>query len=51
MFLRISIPGSPEDGIAEIADYIATLPDPNYGTHLQDFSLPGHAVECSPSIT
>lgn len=45
MFLRISIPGGPEDGIAEIEDYIATLPDPNYGRQMQDFSLAGHPAE------
>ena len=45
MFLRVSIPGSPEDGIAEIEDYIATLPEPTYGTQLQDFALPGHPAE------
>lgn len=45
MFLRISIPGSEADAIAEIEDYIATAPDPNYGTQLQDFSLPGHPAE------
>lgn len=50
MFLRISIPGGPEDRIAEIEDYIATQPDPNYGTQLQDFSLPDHAAEYSLAV-
>ncbi|MEL6236534.1 MAG: di-heme oxidoredictase family protein [Pseudomonadota bacterium] len=45
MFLRVSIPGGPEDGIAEIAEYIATRAEPRYGRQLQDFSLPGHAAE------
>lgn len=45
MFLRISIPGGPEDAIPEIEDYLATAPDPTYGTQLQDFSLPGHSAE------
>ncbi len=45
MFLRISIPGSPEDAPAEIEDYIATLPDPNYGGQMQDFALAGHPAE------
>lgn len=45
MFLRVSIPGDPDDGIAEIQDYLATLPDPSYGFQLQDFSLAGHASE------
>ncbi|MDF0603334.1 di-heme oxidoredictase family protein [Psychromarinibacter sp. C21-152] len=41
MFLRISIPGGAEEAVAEIEDYLATAPDPNYGTQLQDFGLPG----------
>lgn len=45
MFLRVSIPGGDADGMAEIADYIATAPDPTYGTQMQDFSLAGHAAE------
>ncbi len=45
MFLRVSIPGAPEDAIPEIKDYIATLPDPTYGTQLQDFAVQGHAAE------
>lgn len=50
MFLRISIPGTPEDGIAEIEDYIATRPDPNYGSQLQDFAVQGHAAEYKLSV-
>ncbi|MEM9371429.1 MAG: di-heme oxidoredictase family protein [Pseudomonadota bacterium] len=45
MFLRVSIPGGPEDVIAGIEDYIATRPEPTYGTQLQDFALPGHKAE------
>lgn len=45
MFLRVSIPGDPEDAVSEIEDYISTLPEPTYGTQLQDFSLAGHAAE------
>lgn len=41
MFLRVSIPGPSEAAIAEIQDYIATLPDPNYGTQMQDFAVQG----------
>ncbi len=51
MFLRVSIPGNYEDGIKEIEDYIATLPDPTYGTQLQDFSVQGHAAEYRLGIT
>ncbi|MEM7075007.1 MAG: di-heme oxidoredictase family protein [Pseudomonadota bacterium] len=45
MFLRVSVPGGPEDAVAGIEDYIATRPEPTYGTQLQDFSLPGHPAE------
>lgn len=45
MFLRVSVPGGPGDMIPEIEDYIASAPEPTYGTQLQDFSLPGHAPE------
>ncbi|EPX80278.1 putative thiol oxidoreductase [Litoreibacter arenae DSM 19593] len=51
MFLRVSIPGGPEDRIAEIEDYIATLPDPTYGTQLQDFAVQGHPSEYRLAIT
>ncbi|MEM7616707.1 MAG: di-heme oxidoredictase family protein, partial [Pseudomonadota bacterium] len=47
----ISIPGGPEDGFAQIADYIATLPDPTYGTQMQDFAVQGHASEYRLDIT
>ncbi len=51
MFLRVSIPGPAEASIAEIQDYIATLPDPTYGTQLQDFAIQGHASEYRLDIT
>ena len=51
MFLRVSIPGPSDAAIAEIQDYIATLPDPNYGTQLQDFAVQGHASEYRLDIT
>ncbi|MFZ5962603.1 di-heme oxidoredictase family protein [Thalassococcus sp. BH17M4-6] len=50
MFLRISIPGSEEDAIEEIADYIATAPDPTYGTQLQEFAVQGHPSEYRLSV-
>ena len=50
MILLVSIPGSPDDGIEEIEGYMATLPDPTYGTQLQDFSLAGHPAEYSLQI-
>jgi len=51
MFLRISIPAPQGAGIHEIEDYIATLPDPNYGSQLQDFAVQGHASEYRLDIT
>ena len=41
LVLRISVPGSRDDAIAGIAEYVATRPDPTYGTQLQDRALPG----------
>ena len=51
MFLRVSIPAPTDAEIAEIQDYIATLPDPNYGTQVQDFAVQGHASEYRLEIT
>ncbi|WP_234423736.1 di-heme oxidoredictase family protein [Tateyamaria sp. Alg231-49] len=45
MFLRVSIPTDDAAMAQKIKGYIATLPDPNYGTQMQDFSLPGHPAE------
>ncbi|SEQ91303.1 di-heme oxidoredictase family protein [Thalassovita taeanensis] len=51
MFLRISVPGTEADRIAEIEDYIATRPDPTYGLQLQEFSNAGHKAEYQLEIT
>ncbi|SHF10021.1 CxxC motif-containing protein, DUF1111 family [Ruegeria intermedia] len=51
MFLRVSIPGSPDDAPAEIEGYLATLPEPTYGGQMQDFALPGHKAEYRLDIT
>jgi CxxC motif-containing protein (DUF1111 family) len=45
MFLRISIPADPDPLMADVADYIATAPDPVYGGQLQDFGAPGQGAE------
>ncbi|WP_415919456.1 di-heme oxidoredictase family protein [Tateyamaria sp. SN6-1] len=45
MFLRVSIPADDAAMTEAIEGYIATLPDPTYGTQMQDFSLAGHAAE------
>ncbi|MEP3345892.1 MAG: di-heme oxidoredictase family protein [Litoreibacter sp.] len=51
MFLRISIPGTIEDNVAQIEDYIATRPDPTYGSQLQDFGVQGYPSEYRLDIT
>lgn len=45
MFLRVSIPTDYSAMAEEIEGYIATLPEPTYGTQMQDFSLAGHPAE------
>lgn len=50
MFLRVSIPADTLPMVEEIAGYIATLPEPTYGTQMQDFSLAGHPAEYSLQI-
>ncbi|MGL5011349.1 MAG: di-heme oxidoredictase family protein, partial [Paracoccaceae bacterium] len=49
LFLRISLPGgtAPE----EIAGYLSTIPDPVYGSQLQDFASPGQVAEGRMQIT
>jgi len=51
MFLRVSIPGADAGLMREIEGYIATLPDPTYGTQLQDFAVQGHMSEYRLAIT
>lgn len=51
MFLRVSIPGTDAGLMQEIEEYIATLPDPTYGTQMQDFAVQGHASEYRLDIT
>lgn len=45
MFLRVSIPGEPEDEVDEIEGYLATRPEPSYGGQLQDFTVAGQQAE------
>lgn len=51
IFLRVSIPAPPEAAQMDIHDYIATLPDPTYGTQLQDFAVQGHPAEYRFDVT
>lgn len=48
MFLRVSVPGSDS---GPIPGTHPTLPDPIYGTQLQDFSTAGHAPEYRLGVT
>lgn len=43
IFLRLSVPGG--TGPDEIAEWLATSPEPTYGGQLQDFAAPGHPAE------
>ena len=49
LFLRLSLPGgsTPE----EIAGYLASQPDPVYGSQLQDFASPGQKAEGRLEVT
>ncbi|MBC2834818.1 di-heme oxidoredictase family protein [Paragemmobacter straminiformis] len=49
MLLRLSLPGG--TGPAEIADWLATRPDPVYGGQLQDFATSGQTAEGKISVT
>jgi CxxC motif-containing protein (DUF1111 family) len=51
IFLRVSIPGTADDAVADIQGYFATLPDPTYGTQLQDFAVQGYSAEYSLGIS
>ena len=50
MFLRVSIPADNAAMANEIEGYLATMPEPNYGSQMQDFSLAGHPAEYSLEI-
>lgn len=49
LLLRLSVPAN--TGPNDIAEWIATAPDPTYGNQLQDFAAPGHAAEGTLQIT
>ena len=48
LLMRISIPE--EQAIAEIEGYLASVPDPTYGTQIQDFSIAGHPAEAQVAV-
>ncbi len=43
LFLRLSVPGGAVPG--DIQDWLATQPEPNYGSQLQNFAVQGQAAE------
>ena len=52
MFLRLSIPPQTDAQRAAIDTHeMALVPEPTYGTQLQDFAIPGHAAEGRIMIT
>lgn len=50
MLLKVSIPTDTSELAQVIEGYIATLPEPTYGTQMQDFSLAGHPAEYTLQI-
>ncbi|MEM9247743.1 MAG: di-heme oxidoredictase family protein [Pseudomonadota bacterium] len=51
MLLRISVPAPSDTAVPDIEGYIASLPEPTYGTQLQDNGLPGLPAEAQLSVT
>lgn len=51
LVLKLAIPGGSDDQMGEIAGYLASQPDPNYGSQLQNFGLAGHAAEFALNLT
>jgi CxxC motif-containing protein (DUF1111 family) len=61
MFLRLSVPASPEAPMSDIEAYLAALdgdaatprtaPEPTYGGQLQDFAIQGHAAEAQMDVS
>ncbi|MEP2641052.1 di-heme oxidoredictase family protein [Roseobacter sp.] len=51
LLVRVSIPATKNTLTDEIAEYIATAPDPTYGGQIQDFGVAGHPAEARIAIT
>ena len=51
MLMRVSVPTDYAAATAEITGFIATLPDPTYGTQIQDASVQGFPAEAQISIS
>lgn len=50
MLLRVSVPVDAHPLQAEIADWLATAPDPVYGGQIQDRAVAGHAAEARVAV-
>ncbi|MCY4309051.1 MAG: hypothetical protein OXC57_12395 [Rhodobacteraceae bacterium] len=51
MILKVLLPGEVDEWNNRIPGFIPTLPEPNYGQQMQDFSLPGIQAEHRLVIT
>jgi CxxC motif-containing protein (DUF1111 family) len=49
--IKLSIPGQQGDQIHQVEDFLATRPDPTYGSQIQDLGLPGHPAEARIEVT
>ncbi|WP_323785356.1 di-heme oxidoredictase family protein [Thalassovita sp.] len=43
--VKLAVPAAPDARMSAITEYLATAPDPAYGSQIQDFATPGHAPE------
>ncbi|CUH68439.1 putative thiol oxidoreductase [Thalassovita gelatinovora] len=43
--VKLAVPAASDARMAAIEDYLATAPEPAYGSQIQDFAAPGHAPE------
>lgn len=48
--VKLAVPAPADARMAEIEDYLATLPDPTYGRQVQDFAAPGQVAEARVSV-
>ncbi|MCV3272857.1 di-heme oxidoreductase family protein [Roseobacter sinensis] len=51
MIVRLSVLAGEDARTKEIAEYIATAPEPTYGGQIQDFGIAGHPAEARLAIT
>ena len=51
LILRVSIPSTEEEGAEPIWDYLASRPEPTYGSQIQTRSVAGQVAEATLAIT